>query len=221
LKTIKLNLFELDELSEKARQKALESFADLNLNDDWYQFNLENFSALGVLIGLSIPVKDIYFRGFYSQGDGSGFNATVDLPELFKAIRAADWKVEYPNTGLEFALPPIQPRVLNLIAENKIDVTAGIEKPRSYYGVSAGITDHLPQRRPRYSQIENELDKLETWLQGFAELLNRFLYKSLEQEYDYLTSEEAIVEGIKANEYLFTADGISADKLQQLADNDK
>jgi len=34
-----------------------------------------------------------------------------------------------------------------------------------------------------------------------------------------LTSEEAIAESIKANEYLFTADGKSATQLQQLAEN--
>lgn len=221
MKTIKLKLYELDELSEQARQKALESFADFNINDDWHRFNLENFSELGKLLGLTIPVKDIYFRGFYSHGDGSGFNAEVDLPDLCKAIEAANWKAEYPNTGLELALPPVHSRVLKLIAENKIDVTASIEKPRGYYGVSAEITDDLPQRRPRYSHIENELDKLETWLQEFGEQLNRFLFKSLEQEYDYLTSEEAIVESIKTNEYLFTADGKSANRLQQMAENGK
>ncbi len=219
MKTIKLKLFELDELSDKATQKALESFVDFNVNDDWYQFNLENFAALGKLLGLTIPVKDIYFRGFYSQGDGSGFNAEVDLTELLKAVKTAEWKTEFPNTGLEFVLPSVHPRMLKLIAETKIDIVANIEKPRSYYGVSAEITDNLPRRRPRYIHIENELDKLEAWLQEFAELLNRFLYKSLENEYDYLTSEEAIVESIKANEYLFTADGKSANKLQQLAEN--
>lgn len=219
MKTIKLNIFELDELSKEARLKALEAFADFNIDDDWYRFNLENFAALGKLLGLTIPVKDIYFRGFYSQGDGSGFSADVDLPSLFKAIKSAEWINEYPNTGLEFVLPPVRPLVLKLIENATIDVIASIKKPRSYYGVSAEVTDYLPQRQPHYIHIENESEKLETWLQEFADLLNRFLYKSLEQEYDYLTSEEAIVESIKANEYFFTADGKSANKLQQLAGN--
>jgi hypothetical protein len=35
----------------------------------------------------------------------------------------------------------------------------------------------------------------------------REIYRALETEYDYLTSEEAIIETIEANEYEFTEDG--------------
>ena len=37
--------------------------------------------------------------------------------------------------------------------------------------------------------------------------LARWLYRQLEREYDYLTSDEAVDEAIVANEYSFTVDG--------------
>lgn len=37
--------------------------------------------------------------------------------------------------------------------------------------------------------------------------LARWLYRQLEREYDYLTSDEAVDEAILANEYSFTVDG--------------
>lgn len=217
MKTLKIKIFEFEELEEKARQKALVEFADFNIIDDWFTFNLESFSELGKLLGLTIPVKDIYFRGFYSQGDGSAFNAAVDLPELLKAIKSEEWKKEFPNTGLELNLPDVDSRVIKLILTCKIDLIATVEKSRGFYAVDACITDELPQRRTRYLHLEAELDKLAKWLQDFAELFNRFLYKSLESEYDYLTTEAAIIESIKANDYYFTADGQSANRLQRLA----
>jgi hypothetical protein len=38
--------------------------------------------------------------------------------------------------------------------------------------------------------------------------LARWLYRQLEAEYDHLTSDEAIEEGIIANEYTFTEGGL-------------
>lgn len=37
--------------------------------------------------------------------------------------------------------------------------------------------------------------------------LTRWLYRHLEREYDYLTSDEAVDEAITANEYTFTEAG--------------
>jgi hypothetical protein len=38
----------------------------------------------------------------------------------------------------------------------------------------------------------------------------RWIYRTLEKEYDYMTSEEAIKETIIANDYEFTKDGSRA-----------
>jgi bacillopeptidase F (M6 metalloprotease family) len=37
--------------------------------------------------------------------------------------------------------------------------------------------------------------------------LAHWLYRQLQREYDYLTSNEAVDESIEANEYTFTAEG--------------
>lgn len=49
----------------------------------------------------------------------------------------------------------------------------------------------------RDGQMEN------AWMKDFA----RWIYKQLEPDWDYQTSDEAIEESINANEYEFTADG--------------
>jgi len=58
--------------------------------------------------------------------------------------------------------------------------------------------------RPNIEQADEDLQE---FLQDVAETLNSWLYKKLEAEYDYQTSEAAIIETIEANEYEFKADG--------------
>jgi hypothetical protein len=49
-------------------------------------------------------------------------------------------------------------------------------------------------------------DAEETVMEALRDLA-RWLYRQLEREYDYLTSDEAVDEAIVANEYSFTVDG--------------
>ena len=58
-----------------------------------------------------------------------------------------------------------------------------------------GLTD-------RQWAMRRESDVRDT-MRSFA----HWIYKSLEQEYDYLTSDEAARESIEANGYLFTEEG--------------
>jgi hypothetical protein len=44
-------------------------------------------------------------------------------------------------------------------------------------------------------------------MQDKIEELNRKIYKDLNAEYDYLESDEAVMETLEANEYEFTEDG--------------
>jgi hypothetical protein len=42
-------------------------------------------------------------------------------------------------------------------------------------------------------------------------------YKSLQNEYEYQTADEAVTEAIEANDYWFTSDGKRASRLESLA----
>lgn len=63
-----------------------------------------------------------------------------------------------------------------------------------------------PEYDPEYEEFEDtgEYDDMEN---EFRRTICEDYRRLLEKEYEWLTSEEAIVETIKANEYEFTADG--------------
>ena len=72
--------------------------------------------------------------------------------------------------------------------------------------------DHIDWRNGRIA-IRGGKSRREEWLslpQEVGEALRdlaRWLYRQLQSEYDHLTSDEAVEDGIIANEYTFTAGG--------------
>lgn len=60
---------------------------------------------------------------------------------------------------------------------------------------------------PKYQKSKKEDATLDDLLEEYAGKLCECYLKMLSEEYDYLTSEEAILETIEANEYTFEANG--------------
>ena len=47
MKTVTINLFNFNELNEKAKEKALNKLRDINLEDNWWQFTYEDAKNIG------------------------------------------------------------------------------------------------------------------------------------------------------------------------------
>lgn len=218
MKTIQINLYEFNELEEKAKQKALDECRDLNVSFDWWDFNYDDFISICTYFGISVDKESIYFSGFYSQGDGSKFNADVDLPKLIDGVDHQAWREYAPKLDFDFPALTVDKRVLQLIRSEKIDINARILGSIRYYNivVDLGLPSAFHPFRS-YDLIYGELDKVENWLDGIAKVLNRFLYKSLKSNYEYETDDKTVAETIEANEYLFTKDGRKASQIEHLA----
>jgi hypothetical protein len=50
MKQVTVNLYKFSELSEEAKEKAIERFADINVDHDWYEFFFEEAKDLGFRI---------------------------------------------------------------------------------------------------------------------------------------------------------------------------
>ena len=217
MKQITLKLYSFNELDKEAKEKALTTYRDLNTNFDWWDDEFEDFITLCSYMGIAVIKDKIRFRGFYAQGDGSGFSAMVDIPKLLLAIPNQTWKDYAPQQEFPFIAPDIDHRVMDLIAKGLLPNEPQIIGRSRQFGVvtDLGISTAIKEGKT-HDNIFDELDKLEEWLRSVAEILNRQLYQSLENQYEFLTSETAIKESILNNEYLFTADGRSAKHLLAL-----
>jgi len=217
MKTIQLNLYSFEELDEKAKQIALAAYFELNTDYGWWDYTYDDFITICGCLGVTVDKKSMAFEGFYSQGDGSGFNAEVDSSRLLNSIKNRGWRGYAPKLDFDFTLPTIDKRVLRLVTNGKIDTNPKIIKRQNSYAVVVDLGVYPAEQGARdHSHTYGELDELEKWFNGIAQTLNRFLFKQLQQEYEYQTSDEALAEVIEANDYHFLADGSKANAIEKL-----
>jgi len=143
MRTIQVELYQFNELSEDAKQKAIEQLGDIDYYD-WWSSVYEDAET----IGLKITSFDIYHRAI--DGD-----LTEELPTVVKLIFA-----------------------------------------------NHGKTTDTYQLAMRYKNKHGEDNEEEFRIALLQEYLS-----ILDEEYNYLTSEEAIIETITVNEYEFAEDG--------------
>lgn len=181
---MKTTIYKFEELSDNAKQKVLENLSDINATHDWYEFVFEDVITIGRLFGLNID--KIYFSGFWSQGDGASFEGDYCYKKGgLKAVK------EYAPQDTE--LHGIVKALQNEQSKNFYRSTATITQQGRYCHENTMLID-----------IENGDDDC------FSYLLRDYacwIYKKLEAEYNYLTSEQQIIETIQANDYEFTENG--------------
>lgn len=219
MKSITINIYNIEELSKEAQELAFEKYQYFNVElRSWYDSEFENFIEICKTIGINIAEDGIYFRGFCSQGDGSTFKSRIDAEKFIEGISREKWKEFAPRLEFNFAHCPCDKRVIALILNGEIEYTWSTDTPNRGYWIDFD-TDYywVSQDRRDFSNIFRELDKLDRWAKEILNRLNRHLYKLLEQQYVYETSPEALKQTFIANEYLFTEDGKMAERLLNLA----
>jgi len=153
MKTIELKAYEFSELNEKAKDKVLQEYCSLNVDNDWWwEFCYEDFNTLG----LKVNSFDIYRQ-------------TIDI--------------EFKNDIKEFC---------NNIVNSWND------------------TDMLNICNDYLANGNNTNKENESY---YKKLIAEEVLTSLTNEYDYLISEEAVIERIEANEYYFNEEGININNI--------
>lgn len=189
MKTKTIELYEFDELSESAKAKVLETERDINVDDSfWSKYMLEEWEEKLEAMGFEDP--QINFSGFWSQGDGASFTSKrVDVLK-FLTVHKAKGRFK---------------AILKALKKDEID--ASVERiDHSYsheYTVRADI-DFLTDDTDLKTQEAIEFAELIT---ETVRTLSRKMYRELESEYEGLTSDEAVIDTIKANEYTFRSNG--------------
>jgi len=146
----------------------------------------------------------------------------VDIPKLVTAIENQSWREYVPSLKFPFSPPIIDRRVLPLLTNGILPNEPQIISRSQQYGVVVDLGIYMVNENGReHDNVFEELDKLEEWLRKIAEVLNGYLYSTLENQYEFLISDTAIKDSILNNEYLFTADGRSANHLLALSNRTK
>lgn len=195
-------------LSKERRDALLEKHRDINVFDEWwdsvYEMFVEDCDAAGIEIdthtirtvgGKQAQRHSIYFSGFWSQGDGACFDGRVNnWIKFFEAMKRPDLVTLYQKTDEGLTL-------------------TWSHEGRYYHANCVSFSSELCLDNPHDDDEDPLLhaawniayeegyvfDKLEETFAEFVRDLMHDLYILLEEEHDYLTSDEAIAEYILGN----------------------
>ena len=192
--TREYKVFQFNELSEEAQEKAIEDFRNDRVqydNDFVFEFTLDDWKEKLEKLGFTDP--KIYFSGFWSQGDGACFESDCDLVEIIKHLPTKD---KYK-------------RLMPFIEEGTVYCSIYSNSYSTHYshGRTRSIDLEFPFWNDNHPRATALCKELQEDLEEFRYDLCFDLYKELEQAWDYHVSDECIREDIEANEYTFFEDG--------------
>jgi hypothetical protein len=212
MRTIEVNLYQFDELSDEAKGKARDWFRELEAQDfDAYGELWEPAEAAAKLLGITFAKtavnlvsgktryeSDIRYSGFSSQGDGASFVGSYEYAKgSTKAVRK-----EFPEDA---DLHAIADALAAIQRKHGYLLTADISQSGSY--VHKYTMDVEVSKRSNMATLESEDTHMHDAILESMRDFAQWIYDGLRDEYEYCQSDEAVDEGIRANEYEFTEDG--------------
>jgi len=215
MRTITKEVYTFNELSKEAQKHAIrkEQESEGYLSYEWwdgvYDCFTEDMKAHG------IDVDKIYFSGFWSQGDGACFTGHINLTTE-QLLSAMPDQLREDLITFNAKCKLLGHSTLDLSYRAKIEHSghyhhSGCMRIGCSYNVEVEesdvdedpLLDEMVRLRDAIDG-RNEYDDLA--LEIAREHADN-LYRMLESEYEYLTSDEAIAEHLSNNDYEFDEDG--------------
>ena len=179
MREITVKAYKFDELSEAAQERALNDLRYIYVDGDWYENVYYTIRAAGKLLGLEIG--DIHFDMY--------LYCIFDADYEYARGAAKAIQVEFPRAT-----------DLHDVARKLQDL-----QKRHFYSLSCAVTEGRTTNRYSCFRFGEDYE-----CEDLGDIIDDFAYWAwilLQDEYEYLTSDEAIEEMIEANEYEFDEAG--------------
>lgn len=190
---IEFKIYSFDELSESAKQKAINCALESNDFEFESEYVIEDSKELAALFGLDI--EKIYYSGFCSQGDGACFEGRYKYKK--GGLNAV--KFYAPNdTELHDIVKELQK-----IQSKHFYKLVATTKQSGHYMHSGCMAVDVMLSDDQYRDIGESEDDITVALRNFAD----WIYNRLDREYDYINSDAVIIENIIESDYEFLKNG--------------
>ena len=182
METKQITVYDIEELTGKARERALDWLRE-GLDYEWWDCTYEDAKKCADCIG--IEIDKIYFSGFWSQGDGACFKGKYAYRKGWKKALKGYAPMDKELLKIGQALQDLQKP---LFYNAQCDISCNDR----YFRTSADFywNDPTPE------DIQEDFSQLFT---DFAS----WIYEQLAKEYDWLSSEKQLIETAQANGYQF------------------
>lgn len=224
-------LYQFEELSDRAKEKAREWYRSCP-DYDWWEFVYDDAISMAEILGIDIdyrhhaPTKPgskgdkepkIWFSGFSSQGDGACWEGTYRYAKGALKKLQAEAPAGYMQTAEDGTKKFVEcpgnvelhriAKALQKAQARHFYKLVATSTHRGHYNHSGCMSIEVEHDDDRYRDLGDAEDDIKDALRDFAD----WIYRRLEDAYDWLNSDEQVDESIIANEYTFDEDGNRAD----------
>jgi hypothetical protein len=210
VKTLALNAYAIDELAPGVLAKVIDRLRVDLVDDQWWDSVYEDADSVATILGITIDrsrsgrFPAIEFSGFSSQGDGACFTGryqySADATKQIRSYAPIDSTLHAFADELAAIhtkhTTPIEVSIVRNASrychERSVDVNVSLE----------GDDDELSVPRELDDGVVEQMRRLMRWI-----------YRQLENEYEYQTSDDRVRQSAFDNELLFTANGVNVTHL--------
>ena len=202
-------IYQFHELSEPAKERARSWCRETAPDPDWYEVVYADFAAVCEILGLALKTSTVrlggggtrqkpclYFQGFGSQGDGACFQG------VYTHARQAPAKIRR-HAPQDAWLHRIVDTLQAVQRRNFYRLRAEIRHRGRYYHEQSMVIS-VERDSPTGQAMTADAEDIVT--EALRDLA-RWLYRQLEREYAFQTSDDAVDEAMTANAYTFTEAG--------------
>jgi hypothetical protein len=191
----------------ETRDKLIEQHRYINVEDNWWDSVYDDFRMICSIIGVDLDKNEPQFSGFASQGDGASFMG------VYRAFVKHGYSTTPATLYYETAPAKIREHApedtelhriadeLCLLSRIYFPITISVARFGASRYVHEQTMDCLVE--PMDGDPDDWAEEVHAHAQEQGTLLMRdlarWLYRTLEDEYDYLTSDEAVWDTIEAN----------------------
>lgn len=186
MRTKTVEIYEFNELSDSAKNTAIAYFRDEIIFDTEWDYYVDMLAEKG------FENAKIYYSGFGSQGTGASFTCDVNIEKFFKDKKLTKYERVYRELVRKEYVASIK---IDRSGPYYHEKTMSIDSEAYYLGLGFS-----PEWFYQLAEVNQNI-------LAEAKEQARQIYKSLEAEYEYQRSDEAIIQMIEANDYEFTAQG--------------
>ena len=211
--TVETTVYRIDELNDKAREKARDWYRTtvLNTTPHWYDRVFSDFEEICRILGITLKRRTrakrtrtnrgedppcIWFSGFWSQGDGASFEGRWE--------HAADSATEIRKYApLDKELHAISDALTATQERNGGELEAEVSQRGIYYHeytmdveVSRDSDADAEPTTTAEEEVRDTMRKLARWL-----------YDQLRDTYEAESGDAEVDETVNANKWRFTTDG--------------
>ena len=225
-RTAEVEVFQFDELSPRAKERARDWYREGMNDDQWWDSIYEDAETCAAILGITIKYRTytiagkverigqepcIWFSGFSSQGDGACFEGSYEYAKgCGRKIRKHAPPVYTDKDGTVHKSK--SNARLAAIADGLVEL-----QKRYNWRLTASVNHTGRYSHPYCTEIDVEYEAADGTnyptvddAKILAELLRdfmRWIYRQLQDEWNYLNSDETVDDNIRANEYEFDEDG--------------